>query len=234
MSLTNRVSEEEVHNIFSRVAPKYDVMNNIISLGIQKKWRRLFLDTLNPENQNNFLDLCCGTGDSTIDLLKKGDRVVGLDFNEPMLKIAKRKSKEKKLDESIDWVKGNAMDLPFRDDSFDLVTICFGLRNVPDARQVTSEVYRVLKPGGCFAVLEMSQPTNPVIKLGWNLYFKLFPYFAKLTRNKVADYRYLSKTSKNFFSAVQLKELMEEKGFKDVSVTKLTWGVGAIHIGQKK
>lgn len=234
MSLTNRVSEEEVHNIFSRVAPKYDVMNNIISLGIQKKWRRLFLDTLNPENQNNFLDLCCGTGDSTIDLLKKGDRVVGLDFNEPMLKIAKRKSKEKKLDESIDWVKGNAMDLPFRDDSFDLVTICFGLRNVPDARQVTSEVYRVLKPGGCFAVLEMSQPTNPVIKLGWNLYFKLFPYFAKLTRNKVADYRYLSKTSKTFFSAVQLKELMEEKGFKDVSVTKLTWGVGAIHIGQKK
>lgn len=234
MSLTNRVSEEEVHNIFSRVAPKYDVMNNIISLGIQKKWRRLFLDTLNPENQNNFLDLCCGTGDSTIDLLKKGDRVVGLDFNEPMLKIAKRKSKEKKLDESIDWVKGNAMDLPFRDDAFDLVTICFGLRNVPDARQVTSEVYRVLKPGGCFAVLEMSQPTNPVIKLGWNLYFKLFPYFAKLTRNKVADYRYLSKTSKNFFSAVQLKELMEEKGFKDVSVTKLTWGVGAIHIGQKK
>lgn len=234
MSLTNRVSEEEVHNIFSRVAPKYDVMNNIISLGIQKKWRRLFLDTLNPENQNNFLDLCCGTGDSTIDLLKKGDRVVGLDFNELMLKIAKRKSKEKKLDESIDWVKGNAMDLPFRDDSFDLVTICFGLRNVPDARQVTSEVYRVLKPGGCFAVLEMSQPTNPVIKLGWNLYFKLFPYFAKLTRNKVADYRYLSKTSKNFFSAVQLKELMEEKGFKDVSVTKLTWGVGAIHIGQKK
>lgn len=125
------------------------------------------------------------------------------------------------------------MNLPFAANSFDCVTICFGLRNVPDASKTIQESYRVLKPGGQFAILEMSQPTNPVIKLGWQGYFKVFPYLAKLTHSNVKDYQYLSRTSKEFLSAEQLKKLLEQNNFTQVAVTKLTFGAGAIHLARK-
>lgn len=233
MALTNQTPEKDVNDLFTRVAPKYDLMNNVISLGLQKKWRRIFIEKISIKDTDQCLDLCCGTGDSTLDLVKSCQHIVGLDFNEAMLKIAGKKSKAKHLDQEITWLKADAMNLPFEDDTFDLVTICFGLRNVPDAGKTIAEAYRVLRPNGKFAILEMSQPTNPVIKLGWQVYFKLFPYFAKLTHNQVADYQYLSRTSKAFLSAEQLKRLLEEKGFQKVVVSKLTWGAGAIHIGIK-
>lgn len=234
MVLTNKTSEQDVHDLFTRVASKYDVMNNFVSLGVQNKWRRIFMTKLNLKPTDRCLDLCCGTGDSTIALAKKAKYAVGLDFNEKMMDYAKPKIKKAHLENKMSLVNGDAMNLPFENDSFDCVTICFGLRNVPDAGKTAAEAYRVLKKGGKFAVLEMSQPTNPIIKIGWHAYFKIFPYFAKLTQNKVADYQYLSKTSKAFLSAKQLKSLLEQKGFKNVSVTKLTWGAGAIHVGIKE
>ncbi|KRM38451.1 ubiquinone menaquinone biosynthesis methyltransferase ubie [Lactobacillus hamsteri DSM 5661 = JCM 6256] len=176
------------------------------------------------------MDLCCGTGESTIALAKKAKYVIGLDFNQEMMDYAEPKIKKYHLENKMNLVKGDAMNLPFEDSSFDCVTICFGLRNVPDAGKTIAEAYRVLKKNEKFAILEMSQPTNPIVKFGWKIYFKIFPYFAKLTKNKVSDYQYLSKTSKAFLSAKQVKALLEQKGFKKVSVTKLTWGAGAIHI----
>ncbi len=234
MALTNKTPERDVHDLFSRVAPNYDKMNNFVSLGIQNIWRRTFLKKLNLNKKDECLDLCCGTADSTIALAKRAHFAVGLDFNEQMLALAKDKIKKLHMQNKIRLLKADAMNLPFADRSFDCVTICFGLRNVPDAGKTIAEAYRVLKPGGCFAVLEMSQPTNPVIKVGWKGYFKIFPYIAKLTKSNVDDYKYLSRTSKAFLSATGLKELLEQKGFEDVSVTKLTWGAGAIHIGYRK
>ena len=233
MTLTNKTSEKEVHDLFTRVAPKYDLMNNFVSLGVQNKWRRVFLDKLKLRSNALCLDLCCGTGDSTLDLARHTRMAIGLDFNEEMMKLALPKIKKARLSEKVRLVKGDAMNLPFKDNTFDYVTICFGLRNVPDAGKTISEALRVLKPGGKFGILEMSQPTNPVIKFGWKGYFKIFPYFAKLTHNQVSDYQYLSKTSKAFLSADQLKNLLEQKGFRNVAITKLTWGAGAIHIAQK-
>ena len=127
-----------------------------------------------------------------------------------------------------------ALHLPYPDQSFDIVTIGFGLRNVPDADQVLKEIYRVLKPDGKVGILETSQPTNPIIKLGWESYFKLFPNFAKLLGANVDDYKYLSHTTAKFISATRLKEMLEQDGFKNVTITKLNLGAGAIHIGIKK
>lgn len=231
--LTNKVAEQDVNDLFTRVAPKYDLMNNVISLGVQKYWRQLFLKKLRLNKQDQCLDLCCGTADSTITLAKRVKLVTGLDFNQKMLTLAQAKISKKHLQAKIKLVRGDAMALPFAADSFDCVTICFGLRNVPDAGKTIAEAYRVLKPGGQFAILEMSQPTNKVIKLGWQAYFKLFPYLAKLSHSQVKDYQYLSQTSQEFLTAIQLKKLLEQNKFTQVAVTKLTGGAGAIHVGIK-
>ena len=240
--LTNKVPEQDVHDLFTRVAPKYDLMNNIVSLGIQKSWRKKFLRQLDLNKNSICLDLCCGSADSTIDLAKKAKLVTGLDFNQEMLKIAQKKIRQKQLQSKIKLIAGDAMNLPFAANSFDCVTICFGLRNLTNLFlgnlqhllvKTIRESYRVLKPGGQFAVLEMSQPTNALVKLGWQAYFKIFPYFAKLTHGNIKDYQYLSKTSKEFLSAEQLKKLLEQNGFTRVAVTKLTYGAGAIHVGRK-
>ncbi len=182
MPLTNQHPEEEVNQLFSRVAGKYDLMNNVISLGTQRAWRRAFFTQLDVAGGADCLDLCCGTGDLTIELAKRAGRtgrVIGLDFNQAMLDLAEKKVRDLDLQKDIELVKADAMHLPFADNSFDVVTIGFGLRNVPDANQVLAEVTRVLKPGGVFGCLEMSQPNNSLVRVGWKGYFKLFPLMAK-------------------------------------------------------
>ena len=160
--------------------------------------------------------------------------VIGLDFNQEMLDLAEQKIRQQNLQKEIQLKQGDAMHLPYPDQSFDIVTIGFGLRNVPDANQVLKEIYRVLKPTGKVGVLETSQPTNPLIKLGWKSYFRLFPSFAKLLGANVSDYQYLSHTTAEFVSAQHLKEMLVKNGFKNVQVNKLNLGAGAIHVGIKK
>lgn len=159
--------------------------------------------------------------------------MVGLDFNQKMLNLAAKKIHDRHLQNRIKLVKGDAMSLFFKNNVFDYVTIGFGLRNVPDAGATIKEAYRVLKPGGKFAILEMSQPQSPLLKAIWQSYFKLFPHFARLTKNKISDYQYLATTSEEFLSAPALKNLLIAKGFKRVTIKKLTCGAGAIHLAQK-
>lgn len=237
MSLTNKVPEKDVHDLFTRVALHYDQMNNLISLGTQKGWRKKFLKESKVAPGEFALDLCCGTGDITIALAKQvgpSGNVIGLDFNQEMLDLAEQKIRQQDLQKEIQLKQGDAMELPYPDQSFDIVTIGFGLRNVPDANQVLKEIYRVLKPTGKVGVLETSQPTNPLVKLGWKSYFKLFPSFAKLLGANVSDYQYLSHTTAKFVSAEHLKAMLIKNGFKNVHVDKLNLGAGAIHIGIKK
>lgn len=234
--LTNKVPEKDVHDLFSRVAPNYDKMNDLISLGTQRLWRKKLFKKLAVKPGDFALDLCCGTGDLTIALAQQvgpSGNVVGLDFNEDMLALAYDKVLTAGVEKEVQLRQADAMNLPYEDKSFNIVTIGFGLRNVPDANQVLREVYRVLKPGGKFAVLETSQPTNPIVKVGWKAYFKLFPKFAKLLHSNVSDYQYLSQTTNKFVSANQLKQMFEQAGYHDVSITKLNLGAGAIHIGIK-
>lgn len=236
MALTNHHSEKEVNQLFSRVADKYDLMNNVISLSTQRHWRKKLLGHLRIKPGMSCLDLCCGTGDLTVALARQvglSGQVVGLDFNSRMLNLAKQKVQQFGLSKEVNLVQADAMSLPFSANSFDIVTIGFGLRNVPDAGRVLAEIIRVLKPGGQFGCLEMSQPTNPLVKIGWQAYFKFFPYLAKLWGANTTDYRYLKDTAESFVSAQTLLTMMEQGGFHQCTYQKLNWGAGAIHFGCK-
>ncbi|WP_076459390.1 bifunctional demethylmenaquinone methyltransferase/2-methoxy-6-polyprenyl-1,4-benzoquinol methylase UbiE [Limosilactobacillus caccae] len=233
MVQTNKIlNEHQVNALFSRVAPRYDLLNNVISLGTQKLWRRELFSQLQIDPHANALDVCCGTGDLAIELAKHipAGRVTGLDFNQEMLDLAFEKTKEIG---NLFLIKGDAMALPFDDNRFDIVTIGFGLRNVPDADIALSEIYRVLKPGGQFVSLEMSQPTNPVVNVGWRAYFEAFPLMASIVGGHFKDYQYLKKTSQQFVSAHQLARMMKAAGFKEVHYQKLNLGAAALHFGEK-
>lgn len=233
MARTNHVLEEaDVNKLFTQVAPHYDRLNDVISLGTQRWWRHRLFQELELQPTDQALDVCCGTGDLAIELARRlpQGRVTGLDFNQAMLDHAFEKTK---MIGNLILIKGDAMHLPFDDHQFDVITIGFGLRNVPDADQALAEMYRVLKPGGHLAVLEMSQPTNPVIKLGWQAYFQAFPYLAQLAGGQAADYKYLRKTSQEFVSASELCHMMRQAGFHGVNYQKLNFGAAALHFGVK-
>ncbi|MBD5091459.1 MAG: bifunctional demethylmenaquinone methyltransferase/2-methoxy-6-polyprenyl-1,4-benzoquinol methylase UbiE [Lactobacillus sp.] len=233
MVKTNKLlNEHQVNALFSRVAPHYDLLNNVISLGTQKLWRHEMVNQLQVKATANALDVCCGTGDLAIELAKRipNGRITGIDFNHKMLKLAFEKTK---MIGNLVLVQGDAMHLPFDDNTFDIVTIGFGLRNVPDADQALSEIYRVLKPGGQFASLEMSQPTNPMVKFGWKAYFNIFPVMASIAGGNYRDYQYLKKTSQQFVSAHQLARMMKAAGFKEVHYQPLNFGAAALHFGNK-
>lgn len=237
MSLTNNTPETKVESLFDKIADNYDSMNSLISLGNHKHWRKLVMRQLNVQPGTFAIDVCCGTGDWTIALAKAvgpSGQVVGLDFSEEMLKIAQKKIIAAGLQDRITLVKGDAMHLPYDDNKFDLATIGFGLRNVPDANQVLHEMTRVIHNRGQVACLETSKPTNPIIKLGWKAYFKLVPIMAKLTVNKYQEYSYLQRTTAEFVSAAKLVEMFQDAGLTDVSYRQFTFGAAAFHLGTKR
>lgn len=234
--LTNKTPEEKVNSLFDRVAPEYDSMNNWISMGLEKNWRRETMKRLNIKVDSKLLDVCCGTGTWTADLaneLSNEGHVTGLDFSKEMLKLAETKLIDVEQRKNIDLVQGNAMELPFADNSFAGTTIGFGLRNVPDASQVLSEMTRVVKPGGFVACLETSQPQKFFVKSVWNIFFKLVPVIAKVRGNNYADYDYLQKTTKEFVSANRLKEMFEKVGLQKVTYKQFSLGAVVLHIGYK-
>lgn len=157
-----QTKEERVHNVFEKIYNQYDSMNSIISFQQHRLWRKDVMRRMNVRRGDCVLDLCCGTGDWTMtlaDAVGKDGKVIGLDFSENMLSVGIKKKLARRV-KQVEFQHGNAMELPYENDSFDFVTIGFGLRNVPDYRQVLKEMYRVVKPGGKVVCLETSQPTN--------------------------------------------------------------------------
>lgn len=236
MTLTNKTPETKVESLFDQIADNYDGMNSLISLGNHQHWRKLVMKQLNVQPGSFAIDLCCGTGDWTIALAKAvgpSGQVVGLDFSDEMLKIADKKVRAAGLSDRVTLVKGDAMKLPYENGQFDLATIGFGLRNVPDADQVLHEMSRVVHARGQAACLETSKPTNPVIKLGWQIYFDLVPLMAKVAVNRYREYAYLQKTTAEFVSAQQLVTMFQNAGLVDVSYRPFTFGAAAFHLGTK-
>ncbi|GAJ26441.1 2-heptaprenyl-1,4-naphthoquinone methyltransferase [Liquorilactobacillus sucicola DSM 21376 = JCM 15457] len=237
MVQTNNTPQKQVHSLFDRVAPKYDKMNNLITLGLHRRWRAKTMEKLNVKKGDFALDLCCGTGDLTLDLARRvgpSGHVVALDLSAEMLKLAKEKVKTAHLNDRVTLIEGDSMHLPFEDDHFDITTIGFGLRNVPDADQVLREMVRVIRPGGKVACLETSQPQQPLIRLGWEGYFHVVPLMAKMTGSRYQDYDYLQKTTKSFVSVQKLAEMFAAAGMESVKYSLFTFGAGALHIGKKK
>lgn len=193
------------------------------------------MSTMNVQKGSKALDVCCGTADWTIALSEavgsKG-QVTGLDFSENMLEVGKQKTASL---ENNQLVHGDAMNLPFDDNSFDYVTIGFGLRNVPDYLSALKEMHRVLKPGGMVVCLETSQPTLPLFKQIYSLYFKfVMPIFGKMFAKSKEEYEWLQQSTFNFPDKQTLKGLFFEAGFNDIIVRSFTGGVAAMHLGYKE
>ncbi|WP_223066625.1 demethylmenaquinone methyltransferase [Paenibacillus caui] len=228
--------EQFVHAVFESIAPKYDLMNDILSFRRHKAWRKFTMAKMKMQPGNTALDLCCGTCDWTISMAEtSGGAITGLDFSRNMLDVGKVKVTERGLQNSIALVQGNAMELPFEDDRFDYVTIGFGLRNVPDLRQVLHEMKRVVKPGGMVVCLELSKPTWQPFKSIYYFYFqKILPFLGKLFAKRYEQYKWLPDSLVQFPGREELAEIFGETGLKQVQAYPLTGGIAALHIGVKE
>ncbi|MUK87268.1 demethylmenaquinone methyltransferase [Ornithinibacillus sp. L9] len=234
--MSGQSKEERVHNVFEKIYHKYDSMNSIISFQRHKAWRKDVMKQMNVTPGSDALDVCCGTGDWSIALAEvtwKDGKVIGLDFSENMLSVAKDKNRDLQYDH-LEFIHGNAMDLPFEDNSFDYVTIGFGLRNVPDYMTVLKEMYRVVKPNGKVVCLETSQPTLFGFRQLYYLYFRfIMPLFGRLFARSYKEYAWLHESAKNFPDKNELKNMFLEAGFSRVDVKSYTGGVAAMHMGHK-
>ncbi len=226
--------EERVHHVFEKIYGSYDKMNSVISFQQHIRWRKDTMKRMDVQKGAKALDVCCGTADWTIALAEevgKDGEVIGLDFSKNMLKIGEEKVKEYK---QIQLIHGNAMELPFPDNTFDYVTIGFGLRNVPDYLQVLKEMTRVVRPGGKVVCLETSQPTLFGYKQIYYFYFRfIMPFFGKMFAKSYEEYSWLQESARDFPGMKELAAMFREAGLQKVTYKPFTGGVAAVHIGIK-
>lgn len=228
--------EEFVHNVFESIAPKYDRMNNLISFGMHKYWRKFTMKKMQIKEGSSAIDVACGTCDWTIALAKatrEDKHIVGLDFSQNMLGIGRKKLDDMGLKE-VRLIHGSALEIPFPDNSFDYATIGFALRNVPDIRKTLSEMHRVVKPGGMVVSLELSKPTWPPFRFLYYFYFqRVLPLLGKLFANRYEQYRWLPESLIQFPDYKELEKIFYEIGFSKVDTYPLSGGIVAVHIGTK-
>jgi demethylmenaquinone methyltransferase/2-methoxy-6-polyprenyl-1,4-benzoquinol methylase len=220
-----RLVADEVRGMFDRIAPVYDAMNRVMTAGLDRRWRRLAVrEAVWPGDR--VLDACCGTGDLAVEAERRGARVVGLDFSEPMLERARRKSG------TIEWVRGDALALPFGDGEFDAATVGFGVRNLEDLDGGLRELGRVLRPGGKLAVLEITRPRG-LLRPFFRLWFDvLVPLAGKVLPGGKA-YTYLPASVRRFPGPEDLSRLLEDAGFEDVRFRLLGGGSVALHTARR-
>jgi demethylmenaquinone methyltransferase/2-methoxy-6-polyprenyl-1,4-benzoquinol methylase len=222
---SGKLEPEAVRGMFDRIAPVYDVMNRVMTAGLDRRWRRLAAaEVVWPGDR--VLDACCGTGDLAVECERRGGRVVGLDFSEPMLVRARKKSG------AIEWVQGDALALPFEDGSFDAATVGFGVRNLADLEGGLRELARVLRPGGKLAVLEITRPRG-LLKPFFRLWFDVLVPFAGRVLPGGKAYTYLPASVRRFPGPNDLSALLERAGFADVRYRLLGGGSVALHVGTR-
>jgi demethylmenaquinone methyltransferase/2-methoxy-6-polyprenyl-1,4-benzoquinol methylase len=221
--------------MFSGIARRYDLLNHLLSGNIDKRWRRKTARALESSlvGGARVLDVACGTGDLSLVLADAGAvRVVGLDFCRPMLEIARRKADEGSC--PVPFVEGDALRLPFADETFDVATIAFGLRNLAGVSDGLRELRRILKPGGRLAVLEFSSPVVPGFRAMFRFYFtRVLPRIGGLVSGSRGAYEYLPDSVTKFPDQKRLAELMRAEGFEGVEYSNLTGGIAALHTGTR-
>ncbi len=227
--------KKQVEQMFDNISDNYDGLNRVISLGTDVKWRKKVVATVAAANPDSILDIATGTGDLAIQMVATGaSRIVGLDLSEGMLKVGRRKISEKGFNAQIEMIQGDSEDLPFGDSSFDAITVAFGVRNFENLKKGLEEIYRVLKPGGIFVVLETSVPTKFPYKQGYHLYSNLIlPVIGKIFSKDKDAYSYLSESAANFPYGIAFNNILQEIGFIDVEDLPQTFGVSTIYIASK-
>ena len=222
-----------VQKVFNQVYDQYDLMNDFMSFGIHRLWKKDLLNMMNPSPNDKLIDVACGTGDIAklfLDNVNKNAKLACVDPNEGMIK----KGKEKLLKfKNLSWHIAPAEKLPFEENLFDFYTISFGLRNTKNLNKVLSEAYRVLKPGGRYLCLEFSKIQNSGLNFVYKNYSKLIPLVGRLVVGKKEPYEYLVSSIKNFINQNELIYLMNKNGFKNCSFRNLSGGIVSIHSGWK-
>ncbi len=221
---SGRLTSDEVRRMFDAIAPVYDAMNRVMTVGLDLRWRRLAAEAaVRPGDR--VLDACCGTGDLALADARAGGRVTGVDFSERMLERARRKSSE------IEWVRGDALALPFAAGEFDATTVGFGIRNLADLEAGVAELRRVLRPGGRLAVLEIVRPRG-VLRHFYGIWFdRVVPLVGKLLPGGGA-YTYLPASVRRFPGAEELAEVIRAAGFGDVRYRLFAGGIVALHVAE--
>ncbi|WP_460272879.1 bifunctional demethylmenaquinone methyltransferase/2-methoxy-6-polyprenyl-1,4-benzoquinol methylase UbiE [Celeribacter sp. ULVN23_4] len=225
-----------VHGVFTSVASKYDIMNDVMSMGIHRVWKDAMMDWLAPRPDQHLLDVAGGTGDISFRFLKRapGATSVVLDMTELMLVEGRKRAEAEQMADSLQWVTGDAMKLPFEDNQFDVYTISFGIRNVTRIPDALSEAYRVLKPGGRLMVLEFSQLPNPMMQKAYDLYsFNVIPRMGQAIAGDYDSYQYLVESIRKFPDQETFAQMIKTAGFANVKYRNLTMGIAALHSGWK-
>lgn len=229
-------AKEDVQEMFDTIVPRYDLMNHVMTLGMDFRWRRLLANLAKntEDGPSDFVvDVACGTGDVAFELEKVGvPLVTGLDFSSGMIAAAKKKATKRKSE--VFFVEGDAMNMPFEDNAAGAATISFGMRNLPDYAAGVKEMARIVKPGGKVICLEMTPYNKPILKVPFNFYFhQVMPAIGWLLTREYEAYKYLPDSVKNFPTADEMAAIFREAGLKDVRYTMHGFGTVAMHVGVK-
>jgi demethylmenaquinone methyltransferase/2-methoxy-6-polyprenyl-1,4-benzoquinol methylase len=226
-----------VADVFHSVAARYDLMNDLMSGGIHRIWKRFTIELSGVRKGNAVLDIAGGTGDLAArfaEIVGDEGRVVLADINDSMLQVGRDKLLDKGMQSNLEFVQADAQFLPFPDNSFDCITIAFGLRNVTDKSLALRSMLRVLKPGGRLLVLEFSKPDNDLLSKAYDTYsFKVLPFMGKLVTNDSDSYQYLAESIRMHPDQDTLKDMMEDAGFERCEYHNMTGGIVALHKGVK-
>ena len=232
---SNLGKKEQVTKMFDTISKEYDGLNRVISFGIDVKWRKKVVKIIGNTNPTSILDIATGTGDLAINLTEtKAEKIIGLDISDGMLQVGREKIEKLNLTNTIEMVLGDSEKIPFEDNSFDAITVAFGVRNFEDLEKGLSEIYRVLKTGGTFVVLETSVPTKAPYKQGYNFYStKILPLIGKLFSKDKSAYKYLSDSAAAFPYGEAFNNILQKIGFIAIENKPQTFGVASIYIAKK-
>ncbi len=227
--------KQQVADMFNNISHKYDLLNHLLSLGIDIRWRKKAIKLLKEIQPKQILDIATGTGDFAIEALKLNpDHVTGVDISEGMLNVGREKLKKRKLDDKISLALGDSENLPFEDNKFDAIIVAFGVRNFENLEKGLAEMFRVLRPGGKVVVLEFSKPKSFPFKQLFNFYFKnILPTLGKTISKDNAAYTYLPESVRSFPDGKDFTSILDKLGFKDTVCKPLTLGISSIYTGIK-
>lgn len=228
--------KEQVTKMFDTISGDYDGLNRVISFGIDIKWRKKVVQIVKDSAPKTILDIATGTGDLAINLAEtNADKIVGLDISRGMLDVGIEKIKKKNLDSKIEMILGDSENMPFADNTFDAITVAFGVRNFENLENGLKEILRVLKPGGTFVILETSMPTKAPYKQGYNFYSKnILPLIGKTFSKDKSAYKYLSDSASQFPFGEVLNNILRSIGFINVKDLPQTFGVATIYKASKQ